>query len=254
MKIIFIILLSLTFPLYVFCAGKNILLERITHAHSGDFIVTEQGKSIAIIRVHSLMEDILTLEEISVPSHLAKDINLKWQNWIDARAPGHTSWVMYEIDVKNKLLRECYSFTRSSFIQIQDHFITSLFQQNFYKETSDMRKKIGPPPMDGELDLRPLWNPPLMVDGKQIPKASFDAYQTTWPKDTSELSQKIIELYFPVKEEYPFPFWIQIHGDHGSVFARVIDSGKNLHSYYRDIPRRSLNSGLPNPDQNQASY
>ena len=50
--------------------------------------------------------------------------------------------------------------------------------------------------------------------------------RTRWPKDHSELSQKVIDLYFDRDEpSFPFPYWIEV-GDTQNVYKiRVINSG-----------------------------
>lgn len=93
--------------------------------------------------------------------------------------------------------------------------------------------------MPGEMDLRPIWNPPFFYEGKKK-SLSFEAYEMEWPKDDTELSQKLITAYFDNSNLSPFPVWVQISNDHIAVFAREIDAGTGLVSYYSGIPQKVL--------------
>ena len=88
----------------------------------------------------------------------------------------------------------------------------------------------------GEPDLRKLWTPKVIFNGKTY-TPPFQVFRARWPKDTTELSDKIIELYIPKpeKQEPPecldyFPYWVEIVGKISKVKLRVIDSGQGLPS------------------------
>ncbi|HSW72748.1 MAG TPA: hypothetical protein VLG44_05020 [Chlamydiales bacterium] len=233
-KLLLALALSLTFSLF----SESIIKKRITNAPVGSYIVFEQGKTATLLSIQEINDSILVLEEISCPTSLTSKIS-NWQNWINDRAPGHTSWVMYKIDLQKAKMLECFSFSRSSWIPIegQEHFLTLLLKTSLTKVVE--RKKIGLPPMPGEMDLRPIWNPPFFYEGKKK-SLSFEAYEMEWPKDDTELSQKLITAYFDNSNLSPFPVWVQISNDHIAVFAREIDAGTGLVSYYSGIPQKVL--------------
>ena len=74
---------------------------------------------------------------------------------------------------------------------------------------------------------------------KKIKHPDFDVYTATWPSDYSEMSQKNLVLYFDKNEKkFPFPYWIQTR-DGGLKFKiRAIDSGEQMYSPVKNIPRR----------------
>ncbi len=231
MKRIILFLFLLYFcPLF----SDSLLKERLLQAQPGAYAVFEQGKTRSLLHVHSRKEQVLILEEISLPSSLGVR---SWQEWIEERAPGHTSWSMYAIDLEKGELLSCFSFSRASWIQMgsQDHFLTLLLKKSFHALPDARRKKIGPPPMEGEADVRPVWNPPFLREGKKVP-IDYVVAEIEWPKDASELSEKRLEVYFDKKKLSPFPVWVQVHTNHASVFARMVDSGEGLRSYYISFP------------------
>jgi hypothetical protein len=71
------------------------------------------------------------------------------------------------------------------------------------------------------------------VDGNNIPAVPFEAWQTHWPKDGTDLSGKSIEVYVPQEnDKYPsyFPYWLQISGMVGNAKVRIVDSGSYMNS------------------------
>lgn len=218
----------------------NTFKARLKTAQNGDFIVVEASKMITLLSLRSLTLKTVVLEEISVPRHNLPKIPSSWHNWVKEHAPGHTSWSMLEIDLDTGQILECYSFSRAAWIEASQEkslFATLLLLP--LKEVSvEERKKIGSPPLEGEPDRRQIWQPPLIFEGKKIEKAKFDAFEAAWPKDHSELSGKTVSLYFDRTIGFPLPFWVQVDASYASATFQVVDSGKNLPSIYRSIPRR----------------
>jgi hypothetical protein len=146
-----------------------------------------------------------------------------------------------EVDLQEKEIVEAYSFSRASWLsQPNDNFLATLLRLPLTPLPKERWRRIGPAPLEGEMDLRKVWTPPLVVEGKQVTTGLFDAYETTWPEDNSELSGKGIQLYFDREKIIPLPCWMQIDAGHITASLRVIDSGHKLPpSPYRAIPRRT---------------
>lgn len=214
------------------------LKDRLARAKSGDFIVFEANKTITLLAIRSLSEQSLILEEISAPAMKKKPNS--WAEWIQTKAPGHTSWSMIEIDLQNRQVLECYSFSRNAWLSQspQDSFLATLLHLPVTPIDKKNLRRIGSPPQDG-VDHRQIWKPPLIIDGEQIEDVTFHAFEAVWPPDHSELAGKTISLYFDHEVLSPLPCWIQI--DMGNITAtlRAIDSGHKLPpSPYRSMPRR----------------
>lgn len=240
MKKLILILLTF-FSLQAHAATS--LKEKLSHAHAGDFIVTAQEGNYSLLSVRSITANTLLLEEISVPS---KQIDLKtmqWKKWAAERAPGHTSWTLYEIDRTTGALIECFSCSKNGWLYLDEseQFLTRLMALPLATVPAVERKKIGPQPGQGESDHRPVWNPPLTVEGKKIYKAAFEVLKTQWPDDNSRLALSTIELYF--SKEFPdfaFPYWLEVQSPHYTFKMRTIDSGHGLVSSFRGgMPHRS---------------
>jgi hypothetical protein len=220
--------------------APNVLKERLKKAKSGDFFVAESNKMISILAIRSITAHSLILEEITVPASSLNPRPTSWSDWIKKRAPGHTSWSMIEIDLQNHQMLECYSFTRSAWMQLssQDSLIPILLSLPLAAVPESSQRRIGPAPMDGEADNRKIWKPPLVIHGLSMANTEFSVYEADWPKDSSQLSGNKVSLYFDRANHTPFPVWIQIDTSHATASLRVIDAGKGLPSLHRGMPRR----------------
>lgn len=209
--------------------AHSTFLEKFEGARPGDFAVTLQEGNYALLFIRSLTAETLLLEEVSVPKHLIDIRTTQWQQWLDKRAPGHTSWTLYEIERSSGALLECYSFSKKGWLYMSDaeQFLSKLLFLPLDEVHETERKKIGPAPASGEPDHRPLWNPPVIVGGKKMGKPEIEVLKTRWPKDDSLLSLCAIELYF---SNHPFPYWLEIKSPHYSFKMRTIDSGHHLTS------------------------
>lgn len=216
------------------------LKERIEKAKTGDYVVVEAGKTVTLLAIRANNGSTLIFEEISAPLQNLKKLPTSWSDWIKAKAPGHTSWSMTELDLKTGQILECYSYSRSSWVKLsqQESLFASLLLLPMKAVPQKELRRIGPPPLDGEADHRKVWIPPLVFEGNKIENVSFEAFGVTWPQDGSELANKDAILYFDKEKRSPLPFWIQIETSHLTAALKTVDSGKNLASIYRSLPRR----------------
>ncbi len=217
------------------------LQERLEKAKVGDYIVTEGGQMVTLLAIRSNHSGTLILEEISAPLSRLQPMPTSWPEWIRAKAPGHTSWSMTEIDLAHGQVLECFSFSRSAWIQTaqNESLIATLLQLPLKKVSDEARKKIGPAPLSDEPDRRKVWHPPLMHEGKQREGARFDAFEAIWPKDGTELAGQEVLLYFDQGKHFPLPFWVEINTSHATVSLRTIDSGINIPVIHKSMPRRA---------------
>ncbi len=213
--------------------------DRVQIAKPGDFIVTEAGKMATLLSIRSLTSNSIIIEEISAPSQNIKNIS-SWPDWVKAKAPGHTSWSMIEIDLQSGSILECYSFSRGGWVHLssQESLLSTLLQLPLTPVDSEKRRRIGPPPAPGESDHRKEWNPSLVYEGKKMENALFEVFETSWPQDGTELSGQTVSLYFDKEMKYPLPYWIQVDTSQATANLRTIDGGKSLPSPYRGLPRR----------------
>ncbi len=231
-----ITLILLFFLCFIKLDSKNPFYKRLERAEKGDYIVTEQDKNCSLLLVHEKTDSSLILEEISfLRSSKPKD----YKKWLEKKAPGHLSWILYEIHLNTLKIEEAFSFSKQGWIQIGEgeNLLRDFLSLSFQEISLQDRRKIGPPPKEGEPDFRKVWTPPLIREGEKVKNPSHTAYLVMWPKDTSFLSGKNLELYFD--EKSPFPFWVEVKGDHLSGFVKGIDSGKNLISPHSFLPRRT---------------
>lgn len=218
---------------------KN-LKERLKKAQKGDYIIAKANKMTVLLAIRFFNETTIILEEITAPDHQLKKQPDSWPEWIQKRAPGHTSWSMVEIDMKTGQVLECYSFSRGAWIQTsnKESLFASLLNLPLKKVEEKERRRVGPPPLEGEEDRRKIWEPNLIFEGKKINSPKFEVFEATWPQDETEISGKKVSMFFDQNFFFPLPFWIQVDSSHASAIFRVIDSGKKLPSFYKSLPRR----------------
>lgn len=205
-------------------AEDLILKTNLQLAKPGDYIVMSAGRTHTLLHIYSKQNQVLTIEEIAVP---ARKLSAKmgWKEWVRQGAPGHNSWVMYDIDLQSGQMLRYYSFTKKNWFEIPDadNFLSKLLNLKFTKIPENARKKSG----------NTLWQPRMVVEGKSIEGIPFDAWRTKWPRDNSDLSGKVIEAYLPIDSKgFPayFPYWLQINGTVGQARVHIIDAGSKLQS------------------------
>lgn len=215
---------------------------KFQEARSGDYIVTAHDNTYSLLRLRSVTNAILTLEEVSIPSSQLDAKSIDWKNWLSQKAPGHTAWTLYEIDLKRGEVLECFSCSKNGWILLesQEQFFAKLLTLPFTVLADAQKKKIGPPPAAGETDHRKTWSPPLILEGKKINRPLFDVLRSRWPDDNTQLSSCAIDLYFDAEHpQFPFPYWIEVKSPHYALKIQTIASGHDLPSpLVLDMPRR----------------
>ncbi len=212
-----------------------ILKNKLKDAKPGDYIVTAQGKVYSLIHIYSKEDNRLILEEITVPQSKIPSENFSWRTWVNDNAPGNSSWVLYKINLADGTMSQPYSFTMNRYFSIpdSDNFLSQLLNLKLQIVKAHDRKRVGAAPDKGAPDWRPLWQPPLIVEGQTVTNAFFDAYKAQWPRDGSEMSGKTILVYLPdynLKVPSYFPYWLEISGLVGKAKVRIVDSGTGLKS------------------------
>ena len=242
LKLIFILTLALINPLVSLNSEELILKNNMERAQPGDYIVVSVNKTETLFLIYAKKFPLLTIEEIAFPES-KKPLNLSWQEWINQGAPGNTSWIRYEIDLQTGKMIRYYSFTKKNWFEIpeRDFFLSKLLNLKLTQIPENARKRVGPAPRSGP-EIRPFWQPRMIVEGRAIDGVLFDAWRTRWPTDGTDLSGKMIEIYLPKdSQRYPayFPYWLQINGVVGKAKIRIVDSGKQLRSSKESLPEMS---------------
>lgn len=228
-RIFALVLLALTLPSFAHLTLKS----RLSSAHSGDYIVTEQGGTYSLILIRSISHSYLVLEEITVqPSNI--DIKkISWNTWVKNGAPGAISWSSMVFDLETNVLSQCYSHLEKQwfFIEESDYYLKKLLEMPLRPTRESERKRIGLSPNPGEIDRRRLWKPQLIRNGKKVKTAEFEVVRTKWPADKTKLAGCIFELYLDAENRsFPFPFWMEVQHPHYTFKIRAIDSGSGLQS------------------------
>jgi len=241
------LLLSLCMLFSVALASEVQLKEKLAEAQPGSYLVLEQNKIFTLFHIYDRTEDTVIIEEVSIPAARFARNPMNWKQWFECGAPGHSSWIMSQVNLNSGAFEETFSFTHQGWIDMSESnpFLTTLLNLHFREVPDSHRKKIGMPPSHNKQDRRPLWHPRLTVEGCVIPNTYFSAYVTRWPADGTELSRKIVEIYLPTAQEdafYPtyFPYWLEVEGKIGSAKVRVIDSGMNAISPKQTLPKRPI--------------
>src|SRR5271157_5812237 len=133
-------------------ASDSVFHERLKKVVVNDYIVTESNKMVNVLSVREANGQTLILEEISAPASALDPRPASWSSWVQARGPGHTSWSMIEIDLASHELIECYSFSRSAWVDLsaQDSLLSTLLNLPLKKIPASEERRIGPAPASGE--------------------------------------------------------------------------------------------------------
>jgi hypothetical protein len=224
----------LSFCLTPLLGDNNPLLQKLEHAVEGDYLVTYRSKAYTLIHIAARQENVLHVEEISVPAAKFDRAGLSWPEWVSEEGPGHTSWIMYALDFSGGEIHRCYSFTKKKWMSIpkSENFISALLALPFDESPLSSRKKLGPPPLPGDQDLRSVWHPKLVFEGLERQGEHFSAWQAIWPHDGTPLAGKRVTVYLPESDRYPgyLPYWIEIQEGIKQAHLRVVDSGRALYS------------------------
>lgn len=241
---------KLTFSCLMLCLslslGANIFLkDKLAEAEPGSYIVLEQNKIFTFLHIYSKEGGKIILEEVSIPASSFQSYRCGFKEWFESGAPGHTGWLLSEINLKTGMIEEAFSFTHQGWVDMSDSsvFLNTLLNLSFSEVPAQERRRVGSPPGYNRPDHRPIWHPRLIVEGQCIPRIPFTAYKARWPSDSSELSRKTIEIYLPDPSAgywYPayFPYWLEVDGKIGSAKIRVVDSGLSAESPKESFPRR----------------
>lgn len=225
------------------------LRDNLKKANAGDYLVTAQSKTYTLLHIYDKTDPLMTIEEISVPVTRINPDHFSWKAWVQQGSPGHTSWVIYRINLNTAIIQDYFSFTKNAWYEMPkaENFLSVLLNLKLERIPRSEMKKVGASPVSGFPDLRKPWQPKVIVEGQTVQGVNFAALRTTWPKDNSELSGKLIEVYVPEENErYPsyFPYWLQISGMVGKAKVRIIDSGSNLSS-----PKKFPDKVINNPQK-----
>lgn len=240
------IILSLFFLWSVAFSSEFRLKEKFATGEPGSYLVIEQNKTFLFFYVSERSPSSLVFEEVSIPAANRTSHPMCWKEWFEKGAPGHTSWIMSQVNLETGSVDETFSFTHRGWINLPEanSFLVTLLNLRFQEVPESERRRIGLPPGYNKVDHRPIWNPRLIVEGKIISDTFFYAYKARWPADGTELSRKTLEIYMPHSSEGPhpyplyFPYWLEVEGKIGSAKMRVVDSGMGAHSPKHALPKR----------------
>jgi hypothetical protein len=192
------------------------LLDRAQLAQKGDLVVFDLKDSLQIIEIAAKDEKTTELRIIGATKDILSRHNFSSPlQWHSHGCP--------DMQFEEYITIEGTSTIQSSLSCAQ--WLTTLLKLDLYKIPQEARKRRGSSIKNDEIDLRSLWNPPITLDGNsQIEQC--EAFSTKWPEDGSQMSSRMIILYFPTSQNLPqaLPFWIE--SPSSSFHVAVLDSRK----------------------------
>jgi hypothetical protein len=223
-SLIFLLIL----PMYAYSLT---LTEKLREAAPGDYLVTNQDRTLTLLLIAERNDERIVLQEISAPE-TRRCTN--WAQWLAAKAPGHTAWNGYLISLETGRIERAYSYSKQGWLDLRgcDHFFSTLLRLPLTPVAEAERRRVGRPGRSGS-DQRPVWQPALVFEGQRVSGARFDAYSACWPRDGTPIAGREIILYLPAERgSYPryFPYWTDIKGTLKEFHLRVVDSGRGLSS------------------------
>jgi len=177
----------------------------------GDTIIVQYSSVIYGIRLHLEPSSPPTLFIAKAPLQLKERERFSsWIDWMDDEAKGAVETLICPLT------------------QLKNHAaeLDAFFSLQWTLQHESRRKKRGAPPLAGEFDFRPLWQPKIVIEGTPMQGCLSDAYEAVWPEDGSELAKRILVAYVPLNEKAVpwFPYWVELSGGKQALF--VVDSKK----------------------------
>ena len=203
----------------VFCGTihAEIAHDRLFLLHVGDEVAFDFQQSVSVLAVTKKTDHVVTLRIATATKDVLSRENItSWLHWFHQGCPGATS------DETISLRTD-----QVTGVQAEDAahvaWLLTLLQLDIKKIPEEMRKKAGPPPLSGELDLRTVWQPQIFVQGHKI-ECESTAFSAQWPNDGSDLSSRVLILYFPRSQKavQALPYWIE--SPSSSFHVQIIDS------------------------------
>lgn len=235
MRLFLIVSIFFSFSLF---SHEKCLQDFFGQAEKGDYIALKAGSLVTLIHIHTIEDRVIIIEEISTSASKKPD---NFKSWVSKNAPGHTSWSLMKMDRLTGKILDCYSFSKFAHIQLteRESLLASLFKLPLIEVSQNERRKIGPEPSEGEMDLRKIWNPPFSFEGEKMKSSNCKAFKTTFPKCDSPLSEREIILYFDGEKKSSLPIWIDVDTTHITGRIQAVDAGKGLASPYKSFPKRN---------------
>jgi hypothetical protein len=226
----FFILFSLTTSAW---CEDLFLRDNLRRAKVGDYIVTSQNKNYTLLHIYDKTDHSLTIEEITAPAQRIPKSFSSWKDWVAQKAPGNTSWVMFKLDISKGQIVNYFSLTKNAWFDLSQSniFLTTLLNLKFNRVPVENRRLLGMAARVNSPENEAFWQPRMIFNGNEVPGVTFEAWQTRWPADGSDLSGKTIEVFIPRENDcYPsyFPYWLQIKGMIGNAKIRIIDAGNHM--------------------------
>ena len=203
--------------LFVGAVQAQTVQDRLPGLRTGDGVVFDFRQSVTVVSVTAVQDQKIHLRIATATKDLLDREGLdSWLSWLHKGCKGAAS------DETICLRTDTVGVIRAE-DQSKIAWLLTLMGLDLKKVPESMRRKAGPAPLAGELDLRHPWHPPIVVQGARLP-CSTDAYTTCWPDDGSDLSCRLLVLYFPASQGavQGFPYWIE--SPSSSYHVQVIDS------------------------------
>ena len=204
----------LTCPLF-----SETVSNRLNSLESGSCIIYELPQSVIAITVTKKDTHQVSLEAVTATKDVLNRENMaSYLAWCHAGMPSASFRDELTFSLPDGKLAKTSS-------TVHNEWLLTLLQLSMEKVPSASRKRAGPTPMPGETDLRPVWQPRILVGGKRLDTIST-AYSVHWPEDGTSLANKEIILYFPDSKEAVsgLPYWIESPSSQYKVY--VVDSEK----------------------------
>lgn len=152
-----------------------------------------------------------------------------WKVWITSGMPSALQKIDLLIDTQNSTLFPENGIENSSSNHLFQ-LLEKLLTQKMTPIHPEKRKKQGSLSHPNDIDRRPIWNPPVVIDGKVSQSIPSDAFTLVIQQKEEGESQLPCILYYAIKSStllppfIAFPTWIESAGRQFFT-ARLIDSG-----------------------------
>ena len=147
MRIIIFNLLFICLSTAGFATTEVSLIDRMATAKPGDYGVISLDRTVTLLRIESIQNKVLTLEELSVPESFAGTDS--WREWYRSGSSGASSHLLHLFNLKDGRLLRTYSYSQMAWMDPGTgmDFFTTLITLPFKEVGVDKRRRIGIPPL-----------------------------------------------------------------------------------------------------------
>lgn len=224
-KFIFFFFIFITKNSLFYGEQKISLIDMINNSPAGSYIVFENNQTNIGIILKEKQKNKIILHEFCFSKKISKNL-FDWKKILNHENQDLNCFAKFETIIEKDFSRTTPIFYKKNkkISKAQILSFTSILNSLTFVPVSKDNIKMTKDPLNNPIP----WKPLLIIEGKSINYSKCIAYEAYWPQDESPMSNKRIEVYFPIISNDKFlnlPIWMEIDSSIGKIKVRSVDAG-----------------------------